>query len=98
GVRYGPISEATAIVVATPPISPSQVLFGLTFGVTLRLPNSLPQQYCATSLNWASTTRKNNSPPPPATGFAALPATRRIAIWLKPNTVSITPQVSVPTA
>jgi hypothetical protein len=35
GVRYGPMRVATSVVVAMPPISPSQVFLGLTFGVTL---------------------------------------------------------------
>ena len=81
-----------------PPTSPSQVFFGLTVGVTLWRPVSLPQVYCATSLNWVSMTRKNRSPRPPAIGFTASPETSSIAMWLKVNTVIIRPQESVPTA
>ena len=83
---------------ATPPIRPSQVLLGLTLGVTLCRPRSLPQQYCATSLNWASNTGNSSKPIPPATGFGTSPETSSIAMWLSANTVSISPQESVPTA
>src|SRR5262249_8645581 len=60
--------------------------------------HSLPQQYCATSLNCVSTTRKKRSPIPPPTGFTASPDTSSHAMWESVNTVIISPQESVPTA
>jgi len=39
-----------AVVVATPPTNPSQVLFGLTCGAILCRPRVFPQTYCNTSL------------------------------------------------
>src|SRR5215467_9416964 len=96
--EIGAGKPATRVVVAMPPIRPSQVFLGLTCGVTLWRPSSLPQQYCATSLNCVSTTRKNRSPIPPATGFTASPDTSSHAMWESVNTVIISPQESVPTA
>src|SRR5262245_28061552 len=92
------ILDAEIALEATPPIRPSQVFFGLTVGVTLWRPNSLPQQYCATSLNWVSATRKDRRPSPPATGLTRSPETKSHAMWLKGNTVIIRPQDSGPTA
>ena len=54
-------------VVAMPPSRPSTVLFGLTVGITLCRPKSLPQTYCATSLSWVSEDQEEQpGPRPPA--------------------------------
>ena len=39
-----------AEAVSTPPMNPSIVFFGLSVGAMGRLPQSLPQMYCRTSL------------------------------------------------
>ena len=71
GVNSGPKNQISAAVVAQPPRKPSQVLLGLTFGMILLRPNSLPQTYCATSLNSVATSRKNTSPAAPAGVWSA---------------------------
>ena len=81
-----------------PPIKPSQVFFGLILGITLCLPNSLPQVYCATSLNCVRNTKYNIKPAPPPAGFLSSGNTNKNAIWLRLNTVVIMPQCKEPMA
>ena len=97
GVSHGPINAPSTTEVAAPPRKPSQVFLGLMAGVILVRPNSLPQVYCATSLNWVMNTRKKRSPAPPATGFTAFPANSKYAMCDSVNTVIISPQERVPT-
>ena len=55
----------TITVVITPPISPSQVLFGLTLGIILYLPNNLPQVNWKLSFISVINTMNNKSALPP---------------------------------
>src|SRR5207237_7117170 len=60
-VSNGVIQESAApsmVALVTPPTSPSQVFEGDTAGATLCRPQSLPQTYCSTSLDCA-TSNKN---------------------------------------
>ncbi len=66
GVNSGPANQIRAAVVIQPPMKPSHVLLGLTLGMILWRPSSLPQTYWATSLNSVATSRKKTSPAPPA--------------------------------
>src|SRR5690606_24580746 len=66
GANSGPANQISAAVETQPPMKPSQVLLGLTLGVILRRPNSLPQTYCATSLNSVAASSRKTSPAGPA--------------------------------
>ena len=45
GVNNGAAKPEQIVIVITAPKKPSQVLFGLTFGIILFRPNNLPQIY-----------------------------------------------------
>ncbi len=61
-------------------------------------PISLPQVNCATSLNWVAITRNNSNPAPPAEKDSAGSSPSSMAVWLRPKTVIIRPQLRVPMA
>ena len=67
GVRK-PIKYPINVVERTPPIKPSHVLFGLTFGKILCFPNIFPQTNCI--MSFASVIKiKNNNKALPETPF-----------------------------
>ena len=69
GVRNGAIKTVKTVVPITPPINHSQVLFVLTFGIILCLPNALPQAICVKSFATVISNIKNNKPILPPTGL-----------------------------
>ncbi len=93
GVRKLCSSTAITIVVPTPPRNPSHVLFGLTSGTILFLPNILPQTYWATSLPWFKIARNKISPAPPAAWLSVAGNCISIAACEIAKTVIIKPQL-----
>src|SRR3972149_3424958 len=63
-VSQGPMTAASAVVVATPPRSPANVLLGLTCGATRMRPRDLPHRYWKMSFDSVQRIKSSSSAAP----------------------------------